>query len=168
MALPDIKIDARRNPEGNQNYSITKVWDRHHQIARLLVLGHKHTEIAQRLNITPQTVSNAANNPAVRSQVELLHANLDKQTIDVSRKIKELAPKAVEVMEEVMEQEGDISSRRLAAKDILEMAGHKAVAKIAVGHAHLTREDIESIKANARASGLINKDVEEAIVVEEN
>lgn len=163
-------IDKRFSQEGNKNYHITKMWDLHHAIARLIVLGFKYVDIATKLNITPQTVSNAANNPVVKRQIALLRGAADKETIDISQKIKELAPKAVQVMEEVMDQEGDVSSRRLAAKDILEMSGHKAVSKIAVGHAHLTIQDIEEIKANARSAGYIadGQDVEEANIVEED
>lgn len=148
-------MDRRRNPAGNQHYEIKQVWERQHQIARLLVLGWNNKQIAKHLGITPQTVSNARNNPEVMRKIELLRARADEGVISVSQRIQELAPRAVEVLNELMEN-SDFSNRRLASQDILDRAGFGAVTKMAIATTKLTVEDIEEVKRRARERGYIN------------
>lgn len=165
-----MPTDHRRNPAGNQHYDIKQMWERHHQIARLLVLGWSNKQVASHLSITPQTVSNARNNPEVKRQIDLLSARADNSVVDVSKRIQDLAPRALGVMEEVMD-DAEFSTKRLAAKDILEMAGYKAVSRLTIATARLSAEDIEDIKARAAAMGYLRRedaeDAEDAVIVEE-
>lgn len=158
--------DGRRNPNGNQHYEIKQMWERHHQIARLLVLGWSNMQVATHLGITPQTVSNARNNPEVKRQIDLLSARADNSIVDVSKRIQDLAPRALNVMEEVMD-DAEFSTRRLAAKDILEMAGYKAISRLAIATARLSAEDIEDIKARAASMGYLQREeIEDAVVAD--
>lgn len=157
-----MKVDKRRNADGDKAYAITKLWDTHHEILRLLALGMKGKAIADRLNVSPQTVSNVRNSPEGRRLLSLLHARRDTSVIGIQQRIHELLPKAVDTMEEAME-EADWPVRKAAAKDLLEMGGFKAIEK-KVSVSHLTRDDIDGIKKMARD---MNLSAEEAEVVEE-
>src|SRR5574343_475754 len=48
-------------PQENRKYQIQHLWERHHQIKRLAIMGLTHKEIAKELEITPVTVSNVLN-----------------------------------------------------------------------------------------------------------
>ena len=140
-----------RPATGERKYSIQHMWDVHHEIVRLLVTGMKHVEIAATLGVTEVMVSYTANSPIVKRQLELLRAARDLDSVDVARKIQEIALDAVEMMEKHVKSTTESISLK-AAQDILDRAGFAPVKKISTEnvHAHLTREDIEEIKKRAR------------------
>lgn len=144
-----------RLPTGNRQYQITKVWDVHHEIMRLALLGMKSVDIAHTLDITPVTVSYTLNSSLVRRQLDIMRSARDVDAIEVSRRIQALAPEAVKVLEELME-EGVPAIRLGAAKDVLDRAGHAAVKTLRTEniHAYLSKEEIDDIKSRAREIGL--------------
>lgn len=81
----------------------------------------------------------------------------DAYTIDIARDIREFAPKALDLLKEILQGEG--TSGQLAspalkvsvAKDLLDRAGYAPIKSIDVRsvHAHLTKEDIEEMKKRA-------------------
>lgn len=157
-----------RPATGERKYNIQHLWDVHHEIVRLLVTGMKNVEIAATLGVTEAMVSYTANSPIVKRQLELLRAARDLESVDVARKIQEIALDAVEVMEKHVKSATESISLK-AAQDILDRAGFAPVKKISTEnvHAHLTREDIDDIKKRARQyvteadSGLvINADID--------
>ena len=95
-------------PSGNRKYQIKELWDRHHEINRRILLGQKNKEIAEDLNISEATVSYTKNSKLAQDELNVLKAARDASSVDVARQIKEIAPRALEVLEEVME--GDDSS----------------------------------------------------------
>jgi len=95
--------DKRRNPNGNQHYGIKELWNHHHEISRLLLLGYNNKKIASALGLTPQTISNVRNSPQMKRKLFLMSSARDNDAIEVADRIKALAPKAVRVFEEVME-----------------------------------------------------------------
>ena len=149
--------DARFNPEGRK-YQIKSIWDLHHEIMRLAVLGWKSTEIAQQLGCTPETVSNTLGSELVKRQLEVMRGARDSDTIDVLEEIKRLAPTALETIKGVMEDINSGARTRLtAAIDIMDRAGY-AAPKVIEGrftNVHLTVEEIEDIKRRAQSARLI-------------
>ena len=87
--------DLRKAPNGRKGHQIAKMWDNHHEIARLLVLGLNNAEIAERMGCTPQTVSNVRNSPVVQDKLAILHAVRDVATGDLASEIAEMAPMAL-------------------------------------------------------------------------
>ena len=113
-----------RLPTGNRQYQIERMWDAHHEIVRLLLIGMKQVDIARTLGVSEVMVSYTANSAIVRRQLDQMRAARDADAIDISKRIKALLPKAVEVLEQTME-EGVIPQLRLAAaKDVLDRGGH--------------------------------------------
>ena len=146
-----------RLPTGNRQYQIERMWDAHHEIVRLLLIGMKQVDIARTLGVSEVMVSYTANSAIVRRQLDQMRAARDADAIDISKRIKALLPKAVEVLEQTME-EGVIPQLRLAAaKDVLDRGGHPAVRGLDVkttGQSYLTRDEIEDIKQRAKSIGL--------------
>ena len=135
------------------------MWDRHHEIARLILLGHSNKEVADRLDVTPQQVSNVRNSPIVKDKLSIMRAARDAGCIDLSKEIMELAPIALDRIKEVL-QGGTVLGKEASAKDILKESNNlldrqmgKAVQRVDARSvtAHLTMEDIERIKERAVA-----------------
>src|SRR4030066_1513356 len=136
-------MDRRRNPEGNQTYAIAQLWEHHHEILRLLLLGRDNKEVALIVGCTPQTVSNVRNTPEAKRKLAMMRDARDYSAVDVAQKIQETLPEAVDTLEAAM-TEAEWTVRRQAAKDLLEMGGFKAVQRIDERHlhAHLSKEDV--------------------------
>jgi predicted transcriptional regulator len=142
-------------PETHRQYQIEQMWDVHHEVVRLALIGMKQVDIADHLGISPVTVSYTLRSPIVRDQLNNMHAARDIDAIDISKEIKALAPTAVKVLEELLEHE--LPNIKLkAAQDVLDRAGFAAVKTIQTAnvHAHLTAEDIADIKKRAKDIGL--------------
>lgn len=161
--------DLRKSPE-RQHWVVSKMWDLHHEIARMIMLGWKNVEIADKLGITSQTVSNVRNSPVVQEHVAVLQAARDADTVDISKEIKEIVPEAMELLKDIIRGDNDgrtasISLRAREANNMLARVGHGVPHKVQSESVSmtLTSKDIEEIKRRARLA----KDlVQEAEVID--
>ena len=146
-------MDRRFNPEGRK-YQIQRLWDIHHEICRMAVLGVKPVNIAKDLGITEVTVSTCLNSEVVKQHLHVMRLARDADSIDVAKQIQELAPKAIALLGDILEGEhGATTGQRFAAANsVLDRAGFAPprVIKGEFAHAFLTVEDIEDIKRKAR------------------
>ena len=146
---------AGRKPTFDRKYEIQTMWQHHHEIVRLTLLGNKPKDIAEKLGLTTQTISNTLNSKIVRDKLQIMRASRDAATVDVATAIQDLAPAAIEAIGGMIQKEGISDAVKLnACKDVLDRAGHKPVDKTQHVHAHLSGEEIEAIKARAIANGL--------------
>jgi len=148
-------MGRHRLPQTHRPYQIEQLWDIHHEVIRLSLIGMKPVDIANHLNITPQMVGYTLRSPLAIRQLDCLKAERDLDAIDVAKEIKNLAPKAVQVLEELLDD--SLPNIKLAAaKDVLDRAGHAAVKviKADVGH-HFSADEIAEIRNNARSIGLM-------------
>jgi len=147
------KQDGRRVDE--RQYTLKEIQDSHREIARLLVMGMKHVDIAHELGVTPAMVSYTANSPVVIREIENMRAARDLDAIDVAKRIQEIAPAALNMLEDLMEKGAD-ETRRKIAESILDRAGHGAVKNVNVynSRTHLSKDDIIDIQARAKRIGL--------------
>jgi len=139
-------------PKFRRSFSVVKMNETHHEIARRLVLGQKSKQIAQDLNISTQTVHNVKNSPIVQEQMMMIAGGRDKHTMDVRKEIESLAPKCVKVIKDQLENEG--VSDHLKSKNafaLLSIAGYAPVRNVNVNAvaAILSGDDIERINAKA-------------------
>jgi len=146
-----------RVPTGRRKYNITHMWQHHHEIIRLVLMGHKPAEIAEALNITPQTVSNTVNSPLGQAKLRLMRAERDQSSVNVAAVIQDLQGDALSVVKEFVSPDGknkDDKLRLRAAFDLLDRGGHGApkVIRAEHMHAHLTADDIKEIKERAAAA----------------
>lgn len=153
-----------RVPTGRRKYNITHMWQHHHEILRLVLLGHKPADIAQLLGVTPQTVSNTVNSPLGRAKLALMRAERDQNSVNVAAVIKDLQGNALDVVAEFVDPEKgknkDDRLRLKAAFDLLDRGGHAAPKVIQAQHMHavIQPQDMVEIKRRsdaARQAGLI-------------
>jgi predicted transcriptional regulator len=156
---------GRHKLEGtHRQYQIEQLWDVHHEVVRLALIGMKQVDIASHLGVSPVMVSYTLRSPIVRDQLNNMHSARDIDAIDISKEIKALAPVAVKVLEELLEH--DLPNIKLkAAQDVLDRAGFAAVKTIQTAniHAHLTKEDIDDIKRRAKEIGLCSLNEQSAL-----
>lgn len=144
-----------RPPTGDRKYEIQNIWDRHREIMRLLVIGVSYSDIASQLNITPATVGNVANSTICKRQMELMRAAADLDSVAVAQRIQEIAPIALQTLEQLLCEGTDVIKFKTAT-DLLDRAGHAAVKTLRTESlsVHLTRDDLEEIKKRAKEIGL--------------
>lgn len=154
-------LDGRVNPYGRR-YQPKKLNERHHNILRLHLLGYSNKQIAERLGCTPASVSIAVNSNLGRLQAGLMRAEVDNGAIEAAKRIRALAPKAIDVIEETMsDEEVPYAVRLRAAQDALDRAGFGAVKRVDTRSmsVSLSSDDLEELKASAlaraRENGLV-------------
>lgn len=163
--------DLRRvQKERKKVFEVTKMWDIHHEIARLLSLGMKVNEIASTLGVTPAMVSYTKNSRVVEDKIGMLRAKRDSETIDLGQRIQGFLPTCLDLLEDVIKgkhKDASINLRTKTAQDYADRGGLGAVKKHQVMSAHLTREDIEALKQRARDARIISSpNIIEAEVVQ--
>lgn len=149
-------VDRRTSPE-RKSYDIKRLWQRNHEILRLAVLGWKHTEIAEHLGVTSVTVSNTVNSTLGREKLSIMEGTRDAETLDVMKEISDMAPKALKVYDEILDEESTaaLSLKKKTADTVLkDLLGYEAPKKFEgrFMHAHLNEDTIESIKERSRAA----------------
>lgn len=140
---------------------IEDLWGHHHEVARLGLLGFSKESIAQELGLSAATVQKISKLPAVREKMMCLTQERDNQVIPIVERIRSLAIKAVDRMEEILEIDTDGEDPRLlalqlnAAKDVLDRAGHAAIKKmISVNHHDVSIGQRKSILDGIRERAL--------------
>jgi hypothetical protein len=125
--------------------------ERHHEVARLVVLGYKNTKIAEMLGITKEFVCAVRNAPPVQEQIAILKSARDANTVDIARQIQETLPSCVNYLMETIE-DSNISDnvRSRNAFGLLSAGGHGSSSKVSVrgAYAVLTADDIKEIRDN--------------------
>jgi len=134
------------------------MWERHHEIMRRIFLGQKNVDIARDLGITEATVSYTRNSKIVQDKLAIMQGARDAETIDLSKRIRDIAPKCLDLLEEAIDgrMDGILPGRRLREANLMmDRAGYGAVKTFRGEHLvrHLTDEDIEEIKQRAKSVG---------------
>jgi len=137
-----------------------RLWELHREIIRLVLHGHKNVEIAAELGIGASTVSYVRNSPLGRLVLKEMAAKRDEvaitKEIDIARRVQEYAPKALALLEEIIEgkqEEASIALRQNTAKHYLGMAGHSPIQKVATLSGSLSRDELEELKGRAVEAG---------------
>lgn len=153
--------DRRRNLSGRR-YQPKQLNEKHHEILRLAMLGYSNVDIAERLSCTPATVSIVRNSGLGKQHASLLRAEADYSALETAKRIRELAPDAIEAIQQIMmDDEMPANVRLSAAKDILDRAGYGAPKQVNVSSTtlNLTGDDLEGLKAialqRAQANGMV-------------
>ena len=147
-------INRRRLVPGavRKTQIVKEMNERHHEIARMVVLGYRNTEIAKTLNITKEFVCAVRSAPPVKEQVAILAGARDAGTVDVARQIQQALPECVEYLTKTI-PDSDISDglRSRNAFGLLSIGGHGPAKNINIKgvHAVLTADDIKEIREEA-------------------
>lgn len=152
-------VDHRRvESSERKTYDIKQMWQRTHEIVNLAARGFKQIEIAEILNIHPQTVSNTLNGELAKHKLSELREDRDEEAKKIQEKIRVLTDKALATYHEIFDNEsGEASLRdRKAVADtvVLELSGLRVPTKVQshVVSTVLTKEELESFKERGRKS----------------
>ena len=155
---PDRGPDKRKNGNKKGSYIVSSMHERHHEIARMLLLGMQNVEIAKQLNCTEQSVSQVRNSPVVQDKLEIMKAARDVGAVDISKQILDMAPVALERIKESLET-GKILGKEASASEIAKQANNiidrvegKPTQRVDMRgqHVHFSLEDIDKIKERAK------------------
>jgi len=138
---------------------IKQIWQQHHEVIRLAVLGFGTMEIARSVGFTPAMIRNILGSEVVKRQIQVMAGAKDFDCLEIKKEIEGLAPLAVEVLRSIMENENEASRNRLAAAtDVLDRVG-LAAPKVIHGTldvTHLTVSDLNELKQRAREAQMID------------
>lgn len=158
--------DKRRvDPENRTTYEIQSLWQRSHEIINLAAKGYKNVEIAEILNIHPQTVSQTLNSELGQRKLSEIRLERDNETKALVEKVRVLTKKALQIYHEVLDDDSGEATlkdkKNVADTVVLELSGLRVPTKVqsASFSATLTAEDLTDLKKRAidagKASGLI-------------
>jgi hypothetical protein len=150
-ANPD-RINFRRSPRIRKNFQLAELQERHHEIARLLVLGTPIEKIAKETGMSPLTIKQYKNFPVIKEQINIMSGARDKEVTDVAKQIRNLAPRCVEVLEGILSNDQASDGLKLKTSlAILDRAGHSVPKNVNVKgvHAVVTGETLDAIKQRA-------------------
>jgi len=155
-------MDRRRVSPERKKYDIERLWEHHREIIRLLVAsngGFTNKYIARQVGCSPQTVSNVRNNPIAIAKIQELEEGRDADAIDLSRKIREIAPLAINLLQETIGaslediDEGAPDTKLLTqgVRSAITVVEHTIPKKVEkkVLHGHFTLEQIAEAKRRA-------------------
>ena len=156
-AQPD-RSDNRFKPPGKvRTFRVSKMWEIHHEVARRISLGENNVDIAEALDVSPAMVSYTKNSKPIQDKVDILRGSMDADTIDLGILISKSAPRALKLLEGIIdgkEKEASIALRARVADKHLDRAGYSPVKKLQVASTHLTLDEIEEIKERSRQSAI--------------
>ena len=138
---------------GTRKYQISKIWDLHHEIVRRLVIGQKATDIAEDLGITEAVVSYTRNSAIVKRQLEIQHGARDAEVYEVNLEVTKLARKAVQTLEETIDNVNLPNLRFKAAVEVLDRVAPK-IHRFEGVTARLSKEDISALTERATRAAM--------------
>jgi predicted transcriptional regulator len=141
--------DGRRT-ERTGTHDIKSLWQRQHEIVNLALTGMKQNKIAEQLEVSPVTVSNALNSTLGREKLSRMRKGRDEEAVKVSEEVERLATKALEVYEEIFDSETASLSLKKGTADtvLMQLGGHAAPTKIDTRSLQMTAtpKEIEDFK----------------------
>jgi len=161
---PLREIDRREKPDTRKTFEVSKIWETHSEIIRRLLVGQKASVIAEELSVSRAMVSYVRKSRVVKDKLLELGAERDAISVDTARYIRDQAPKALRLLEDVMMGEGagegaHINLRAKEANNWLDRAGYSPVKQVNanVAVAHFTPSEIDDIKRRAIENGFAQK-----------
>lgn len=142
-------------PSDERGREIQHLWEKHHKMLRLTLLGWQVQDIATELGVSVATVRNCVNSSLGRKVLQEMQAVVDNKTIDVATKLQEMSIKAAQKLEEILEDPDTPKSLQArVAMDNLDRTGHARQINVKGNFLHgiVTPDLLEQIKKDAYAS----------------
>lgn len=157
-----------RVPSGSLNSAkpVTYLWERHKEVARLLISGMRPVDISKKLGYTQAWLSTMMNSPVFKEYVNKLSERKDDGAIDIRKQIEEGAQVGVSELLKILKGENEyrvgvsVTQKIKVAQDFLDREGHAKITKVQT-HSTVTvlsEDRIEALKSR-RAALLSNLDV---------
>jgi len=130
--------------------NIVDIHDRAREVMRLALTGKKNVDIAARLGVTAQTVSNIKNSPKVIEEMAKMHRARDEHFVSADERLEMMRNQALSRYDEVLSGDMDATPELIikTASEVLDRSGQGKITRTqgSVIHTHLTGEDIEKIR----------------------
>lgn len=152
-----------RRKRDRRTFEVSEMRELHHEIVRLHVSGMSGRDIAKQLDVSEQMISYTLNSKVVQDKIELMRAARDADTIDLTKEIRNKAPKALKLLEDIIDDHGENYHMALAARTAenwMNRAGYSPVHKFEGAVAHFTAEEIEDLKKSALENAKISNVIE--------
>lgn len=163
------KRRERIDEDGRRRYDIKQLWQRSHEILNLALLGHKQTDIAKMLNLTPQCVCDTLNSTLGKETLAERRQARDDEYEGLRDEVMELTRKSLKVYNDILANKSENARLKKDTADtvVLELSGLRVPTKIDTRSVStvLTAEELEEFKRRgveaARAAGkLVEVDYE--------
>lgn len=145
--------DRRRvEVKNRKRFEVNKMWDIHHEIIRRIVIGQSNKDIATSLGVSDVMVSYTRNSKVCQMEIEAKRKERDAKAIDIAAEIRDFAIQPLEVLKDIIRDNGENHSISLVAKTSeswLDRAGYAAPKRFEGVVAHLTADEIKQIKEEA-------------------
>jgi len=117
----------------------------HRTVIQMVFAGYKSVEIAERLEMSPVTVSLIIRSPLGQAYLEGLQDKAQEAVLDVRKKLVSMNSSALKVIERIMNpaEKAPHSVQLTAAKDVLDRTGFKAPDRLHVDMTMQTKTDAE-------------------------
>jgi len=113
-----------RYPYGaKRKYHVQALWERHHRMIRLRLLGWGNIQIADALGVTPQNVSDVLNSDIAKNHLSVLTSAADVDTVNLRRRIEMQGPVSLDLLVAIrdgMHPDASLPLRASIAQDILD------------------------------------------------
>lgn len=171
--LKDFKVDSGldgRYKPNKETYQIKTMNDRHHEIARMHAVGYKNVEIADKLNITPMSVSQVLNSGCVKLKLDTLRGQKDVEAVEAIDQINDMLPAAMKIYENIIDDGTVATDTQMAAlqfkaaKEVMGINGHAPITKTfnRTVSTVLTTEDIKELTDDAKKLGIAQSSIPNA------
>lgn len=159
-------LSAKRVPKGIPRRVLTEMvpedmWERHRQIARLILLGYTNNQIADEIGMDRPAVCKLRNSPVIQKHLATMEARADDEAIDIRTEITNYLPKCLETIQGVIEDpEASDRLRVDASFKMLGLGGYVPPKNINMKSvsAHLSGEDIAKIRQRAMEVGIVEEE----------
>lgn len=113
-------------PSNDLTPTIKTLWPHHRSMCRAMVAGGLTPgQLATAYGFTPGQITRIINSPMFRLELERLEGEAEELAIDVRADLKRIAVRAVEILDEQMNQVGTTEqTKQKAAFGILDRAGY--------------------------------------------
>jgi len=133
-------------------YHVEYMQEIHHEALRLLVLGVRPKRISAITGLTEAFISKLRNSPIAVERLEVLKVGRDAETVEASRIIARVQPKAAKLLEDVIDGKitAAVGEQIRTAQDMLSRGGHSPIQKIRDEHTYgITEETLNALKQRA-------------------
>lgn len=144
-------------PKRKSRYNPNELSASHREVIRLEMLGAKINEISDQMGISRHAIRYILASPLAMQMRQELQERRDDKVVDVTAKLAEMCPKALEVIEDTIQGEFDDvpnSFRVRTALEVLDRCGYGKIVRTQNTNLNtsLTAEDIISLRERARAA----------------
>ncbi len=129
---------------------LAQIKTQHREIARLSFEGFRPIEISEKTGMAISSVRAIISDPLCQAYIATLDDKADDGVITTRKRMANMVSKSLDVIDDMLSLEVPPNVALRAAHDILDRTGHQPVQRHEHVHGHLTREDLEELKARAR------------------